>query len=112
MTAARIPEPAMLAVYDGRTCIGHLLARGKTGFEAFDHDERSLGVYPNQRKAVCSERAARCPSRGLRMIPDYERVSKGMAAFGEAFPDTLSQRGTKERVTNQSANIDSRNARK
>jgi hypothetical protein len=34
-------------VYDGQQCLGHVLARGKTGFEAFDRDDRSLGLFPN-----------------------------------------------------------------
>jgi hypothetical protein len=47
------------AVYDGQRCIGHLLLRGKLGVEAFDADNRSLGIYPDMKlaaDAVC-ERA-------------------------------------------------------
>jgi hypothetical protein len=33
-------------IYDGRECLGFVLARGKLGFEALDRDERSLGLYP------------------------------------------------------------------
>ena len=43
---------AMLSVYDGQRCIGFLLSRGRAGVEAFDCDERSLGVYPTQGEAV------------------------------------------------------------
>jgi hypothetical protein len=48
----------VLAVYvpgaDGRNthCIGCLLSRGRDGFEAFDRNTRSLGVYADQRSAV------------------------------------------------------------
>jgi hypothetical protein len=42
-------------VYDGQQCLGHVLARGKTGFEAFDRDDRSLGLFPNT--ASSSKRA-------------------------------------------------------
>jgi hypothetical protein len=50
----------MFAVYDGRTCIGHLLLRGRHGVEAFDVDDHSLGVYPDTKAAVAavSARAA------------------------------------------------------
>jgi hypothetical protein len=34
-------------VYDRQQCLGHVLARGKTGFEAFDRDDRPLGLFPN-----------------------------------------------------------------
>jgi hypothetical protein len=33
-------------VNDGRETLGFILARGKLGFEAFDREERSLGLYP------------------------------------------------------------------
>jgi hypothetical protein len=45
-------------VYDGRECIGFVLARGKAGFEAFDSEQRSLGTFTTQQiaAAVISER--------------------------------------------------------
>jgi len=45
------PSP-LSSVYDGRICRGFVIARGKLGFEAFDSDERSMGVYPTRREAV------------------------------------------------------------
>src|SRR6266480_2310045 len=42
-------------VYDGQQCLGHVLARGKTDFEAFDRDDRPLGPFPNT--ASSSKRA-------------------------------------------------------
>jgi hypothetical protein len=36
---------ALVGVYDGRTCIGHVLRRGRDGVEAFDTHTRSLGTY-------------------------------------------------------------------
>jgi len=45
------PTP-LVSVYDGRECVGFILARGKTGFEAFDSEERSIGVYPTQGEAA------------------------------------------------------------
>ena len=41
-----------LSVYDGRECIGLIIARGKLGFDGFGCDERSLGTYPTQREAA------------------------------------------------------------
>jgi hypothetical protein len=37
----------MLAIYDDKKCIGHLLIRHRAGVEAFDSDDHSLGVYPD-----------------------------------------------------------------
>ena len=45
------PAP-MLSVYSGRDCLGFILARGPRGFEAYDVDERSLGLFDNQRAAA------------------------------------------------------------
>jgi len=52
--AAQAGEPPVVAVYDGRTCLGHIRGRGKAGFEAFDGDDRSLGVFPSQREAAAA----------------------------------------------------------
>jgi hypothetical protein len=35
----------MLSIYDGQICIGWVLERGRSGFEAFTAGERSLGVF-------------------------------------------------------------------
>jgi hypothetical protein len=43
-TAAR--SSPLLSAYDGQRCIGFVCSRGKLGFEAFDREERSLGLYP------------------------------------------------------------------
>ena len=42
----------MLAVYDGRSCLGFILSLGVMGFEAFDADERSLGRFETRREAA------------------------------------------------------------
>jgi hypothetical protein len=42
----------MLAVNDGRECIGFLILHGKQGVEAFDANTRSLGIFPDQATAA------------------------------------------------------------
>jgi hypothetical protein len=44
----------MLTVYAGQQCIGHIIARGKLGFEAFDRHERSLGAFPSMKLAAAA----------------------------------------------------------
>jgi hypothetical protein len=39
-------------VTDGREAIGFVLARGRQGHEAFDREERSLGLYPTAAAAA------------------------------------------------------------
>jgi hypothetical protein len=43
---------AMATVYAGQSCLGFILARGKTGYEAFTADEKSIGMFPTQRAAA------------------------------------------------------------
>jgi hypothetical protein len=42
----------LLSVYGGRECIGFVLPRAKVGFEAFDRDERSRGLFVTQQDAI------------------------------------------------------------
>ena len=50
---ATVPiEVHIACVYDGRQCLGHVLARGKTGYEAFDPNDKSLGIFDTQRQAA------------------------------------------------------------
>ena len=43
---------AMASVYDGRSCVGFVLARGRSGFEAFDAAEHSLGMFETRHGAI------------------------------------------------------------
>jgi hypothetical protein len=52
MTARATTTP-LVSLYDGRECIGFVLARGR------DRDERSLGIYPTQREAAAALDEAR-----------------------------------------------------
>lgn len=42
-------------------CIGHLIERGKLGFEAFDAADQSIGVFPTAAAAVTALIAAATP---------------------------------------------------
>jgi len=42
----------MAYVYSGRDILGHILSHGPKGFESFDRDDKSLGIYPTQREAA------------------------------------------------------------
>ena len=44
--------PTIMSVTDGRRTIGFVIHRGKLGAEAFTANEKSLGLYPNQRDAA------------------------------------------------------------
>jgi hypothetical protein len=41
-----------LSIYHGQTRVGHIVARGKLGFEGFDINERSIGLFPSMRHAA------------------------------------------------------------
>ena len=44
---ASMPAYGWMSVLAGQSCIGHVIARGKTGYEAFDADDSSLGQFDN-----------------------------------------------------------------
>jgi hypothetical protein len=46
------PSSFMLSVFSSTTCIGFVLERGKLGHEAFDANEKSIGIYGSQREAA------------------------------------------------------------
>jgi hypothetical protein len=54
MTVRTTAKPTMLSVYEGQIPIGFLLNRGRFGFEAFDSEKRSLGVYRTQREGAAA----------------------------------------------------------
>jgi hypothetical protein len=43
---------ATICVYYEQRQIGHVLARGDEGFEAYDHTERSLGIFKTEDDAA------------------------------------------------------------
>jgi hypothetical protein len=45
-------QVGFLSIYAGQRCLGHLLPRGRQGVEAFDADDRSLGIFPDQKSAA------------------------------------------------------------
>jgi len=49
---ARVAISPLAYVYDGRECLGFVLSRGRAGFEAFDREERSLGLFPTAKQAA------------------------------------------------------------
>jgi hypothetical protein len=51
MATSNAPFP-VLSVYDGRQCVGFVLARGRRGYEAFTAGERSLGVFETKDAAI------------------------------------------------------------
>jgi hypothetical protein len=45
---------ALVSIFAGQVCIGFVINRGATGFEAFSADEKSLGLSPTQREAAAA----------------------------------------------------------
>jgi hypothetical protein len=81
-TAARLSP--LLSAYDGQRCIAFVFSLGKLGFEAFDTEERLLGVYTTQRESAaaimrdssCSRPAATDTVADLDDIPPFLRRSR------------------------------------
>jgi hypothetical protein len=43
-----------VSVYDGQRCVGHIICRGRDGFEAFDLDDKSAGMFATQAAAAAA----------------------------------------------------------
>jgi hypothetical protein len=54
MSASAKQPSNWLAVYNGTTRIGHALWRGKTGVEAFNIDDKSIGLFPTIKDATAA----------------------------------------------------------
>jgi hypothetical protein len=53
MTApVRIVPSSWVSVYAGEICVGHVISRGKTGYEALDRDDKSIGLFPGLDEAA------------------------------------------------------------
>jgi hypothetical protein len=48
--------PFLIVFDDSQTCVGFVLKRGPTGFEAFGADEESLGLFATQAEAAAAIR--------------------------------------------------------
>jgi hypothetical protein len=44
-------KPPMICVYRGRDCVGFVFAPGPQGYEAFDHEERPIGLCADDHAA-------------------------------------------------------------
>ena len=47
-------DAPIVSVFSGELCLGFILDRGAGGFEAFDADERSRGLFETQREAAAA----------------------------------------------------------
>src|SRR5262245_16095159 len=54
--------PRLVPIMDSGTCDGFLLNLGQRGVEAFDKDEKSLGVFPDAPSAATAVRSSVTPA--------------------------------------------------
>jgi len=52
ITTRNVPSATWAAVYFGCECIGHVVWRGPWGIEAFDRNDRSVGIFATQGEAA------------------------------------------------------------
>jgi hypothetical protein len=48
------PDRSLVTVYDGRSCVGHLIRRGPAGTEGFDVNDQSVGLFENDDVAAAA----------------------------------------------------------
>jgi hypothetical protein len=71
-------------VQDGRRCIGFVMKRGRTGFQAYDDGEKSLGLFPTAQDGVDAVLEAAHPETGQGR-PETER---GRSETGQGHSET------------------------
>jgi hypothetical protein len=49
---ARTPASNLVSVYDGTLCLGHILRKPRVGFEAYDRNDKPIGVFASQSAAA------------------------------------------------------------
>jgi hypothetical protein len=49
---ANTPASNLISVYDGSYCLRHVLHRPRVGFEAYDRDDKLIGLFPTQREVA------------------------------------------------------------
>jgi hypothetical protein len=59
MTAPIKQPQSWLAIYGGQRCSGHVIYRGKTGWEAFNTDDVSIGLFKTSADAANAIEAKR-----------------------------------------------------
>src|SRR5262249_43469346 len=72
--------PRLVPVMRGDTCVGFLINLGPRGVEAFDKDEKSLGVFSNMISAVTAvEKSGASPDNITRLIahPEAYKSAEG-----------------------------------
>jgi hypothetical protein len=52
MTVPVKQTQSWLAIYSGQRCIGHVINRGKKGWEAFNTDDVSIGLFKTPAEAA------------------------------------------------------------
>ena len=67
----------LVPVMRGDTCAGFLISLGPRGVEAFDADEKSLGVFPNLRSAATAVEKSVAPPDNVNSL---QRAPGGGAA--------------------------------
>lgn len=60
MTKPSAVTPLISVLINDR-CIGYLIRRGRDGFEAFDSDDRSLGMFADEREAIAAVMRSSAP---------------------------------------------------
>jgi hypothetical protein len=57
------PETPLCTVYERGRVVGFVLDRGVAGFESFDADERSLGLFETRHRAISAVREFKSDGR-------------------------------------------------
>ena len=71
--------PRLVPVMDGSACAGFLISLGPRGVEAFDQDEKPLGVFPDAISAAAAVKKSVVPGAAKRVLGVDPGIRGGLA---------------------------------
>ena len=79
MSSESTETPRLIPVMDGSACAGFLIGLGPRGVEAFDQDEKPLGVFPDAISAATAVKKSVAPGAAKRVLGVDPGIRGGLA---------------------------------
>jgi crossover junction endodeoxyribonuclease RuvC len=81
MTCENIATPRLIPVMNGNACVGFLINLGAHGVEAFDKDEKPLGIFPEEISAATAIKKSGALGAAEKIIGIDPGISGGLAVI-------------------------------
>ena len=79
MSSESTETPRLIPVMNGSACAGFLISLGPRGVEAFDKDEKPLGVFPDAASAATTVKKSVAPDAAKALLPAHSQFGGSVA---------------------------------